>query len=67
MEEEILFCNLLNKNLVSVYLPEIEVFHEEDASTNEMMLKNKTLDKRLFILKNHKISIKVLLDVMKKK
>ena len=64
MEEEILFQHLLNKKLTSVYLPEIEVFHEEYGSTN-VMLNNQTRTKKIFILKHHKNSIKVLLDVMK--
>ena len=64
MEEEILFQHLLNKNLVSVYLPEIEVFHEEDSSTNAVF-NNKPRKKEIFLLKHHKKSIKILLDVMK--
>lgn len=64
MEEEILFQHLINKKLVSVYLPEIEVFHEEDASTNAM-LDERPRNKQLFFLKNHKQSIKYLIRVMK--
>ncbi len=64
MEEEILFQHLLNKNLVSVYVPEIEVFHEEDSSTNAVF-NNKPRKKEIFLLKHHKKSIKILLDVMK--
>ncbi len=66
MEEEILFQHLVNNNLTSVYLPTIEVYHEEDASTNAMLDK-KPRNKNIFYLKNHKRSIKVLLNVMKKK
>ena len=65
MEEEILFQHLLNKNLESVYLPQIEVYHEEDASTNAMLDK-RPRNKKIFFLKHHKHSIKVLKYVMKK-
>lgn len=64
LEEEILYCRTLNKNLVTVYLPNIEVFHEEDASTNALMNWNNR-KKMLFNLGNHKKSIKILLQVMK--
>lgn len=64
MEEEILFQHLLNKQLISVYLPDVEVFHEEDASTNAM-LSNYPRNKKIFFLKNHRDSIRVLIDVMK--
>ena len=62
MEEEILFQHLLNKNLESVYLPQIEVFHEEDASTNAMLQK-RPRTKQIFFLKHHRKSIKVLLSL----
>ncbi len=65
MEEEILFQHLLNKNLVSVYLPQIEVFHEEDASTNAMLQK-RPRTKQIFFLKHHRKSIRVLLNIIKK-
>ncbi len=64
MEEEILFQHLLNKNLISVYLPQIEVFHEEDASTNAMLQK-RPRNKQIFFLKHHRKSICVLLDIIK--
>ena len=64
MEEEILFQHLLNKNLISVYLPQIEVFHEEDASTNAM-LEKRPRNKQIFFLKHHRKSICVLLDIIK--
>ena len=44
-----LFQHLLNKNLVSVYLPEIEVFHEEDSSTNAVF-NNKPRKKEIFLI-----------------
>lgn len=66
MEEEILYQRLLNQKLVSVYLPEIEVFHEEDASTNAM-LKKRPRSRQLFVLRHHRKSIKILLDVIKEK
>ena len=65
MEEEILFQHLLNKNLMSVYLPQIEVFHEEDASTNAM-LEKRPRNKQIFFLKHHRNSIRVLLDILSK-
>ena len=66
MEEEILFQHLLNKNLESVYLPQIEVFHEEDASTNAMLQK-RPRTKQIFFLKHHRKSIRILLDIIKNK
>ena len=33
MEEDILFWQLMQKNLTSVYLPDIHVFHKEDSAS----------------------------------
>jgi len=35
-EEDLLFLRLKRNNLISVYLPSVEIFHEEDASTNNV-------------------------------
>lgn len=60
-EEAILYKHLCENNMNSVYLPDIHVFHREDASTNAMIRKNR--DKDFFEIKNHLDSLKVLLEV----
>lgn len=63
MEEDILYAQLVKSNLLSVYLPDIIVFHNEDQSTNKMN-KNDDRKKKLFMRKNYVDSAKILLDVL---
>ncbi len=48
-EEELLNIKLKKSNLLSVYAPELEVFHNEDSSTNEISKSNRKV--KLFKLK----------------
>lgn len=61
-EEEILYRHVKENNLVTVYTPEIEILHKEDAATNSIYKQSK--DKRIFQLKNSIRSFKVLLKVI---
>lgn len=62
-EEAILYKHLIEHNLNSVYLPDIHVFHREDAATDEMT--TTTREKEGFEITNHLQSLQVLLDVYK--
>lgn len=59
MEEDILYVQLKKNGLVSLYSPDLEIYHLEDAATN--LTVNKKIAKRRFIYKNHIKSIRVLL------
>lgn len=50
LEEDILFYRILKDNLVSVYYPEVEIFHKEDKSTQASI--NKPIDQYIFKEKN---------------
>ena len=52
---------LTENGLNSVYLPDIHVFHREDASTDDMIKENRK--KEMFEIKNHLQSLKVLKEV----
>ena len=59
-EEPLLFLRLRQNNLVSVYLPQVVIFHQEDASTdNSVAVGNK---KNRFIYKCKIQSTKVVID-----
>lgn len=60
-EEAILMKHLTENGLNSVYLPDIHVFHREDASTDDMIKENRK--KEMFEIKNHLQSLKVLKEV----
>ena len=62
-EEELLALRLKNNNLLSVYNPEIEIFHNEDGATNAISKSNRK--KQLFVCKNLIKSTKVLIDELK--
>lgn len=50
LEEDILFYRILKDNLVSVYYPELEIFHKEDKSTEASI--NKPIEQYIFKEKN---------------
>lgn len=50
LEEDILFYRILKDNLVSVYYPQVEIFHKEDKSTQASI--NKPIDQYIFKEKN---------------
>lgn len=50
LEEDILFYRILKDNLVSVYYPEVEIFHKEDRATQASI--NKSIDQYIFKEKN---------------
>lgn len=57
-EEDLLYNNLLKKNLLSVYNPKIEIRHLEDSATNAIESNHKK--KNRFILRNEIKSLRVL-------
>lgn len=60
-EEELLFIRLMSNNMISIYDPEIEVFHEEGAATT---YEGKILSKEAY--RRHIKAQKVLLKELKK-
>lgn len=60
-EEAILYKHVLENGLNTIYLPDIVVFHKEDAATDQFVQKEK--DKALFEIENHLDSLDVLLEV----
>lgn len=63
VEEELLYIRVKKSNLVSVYNPKIEIFHEEDAATNISIPNERK--RALFKLKNIYKSNKVLIKELK--
>lgn len=61
-EERLLFLRLLQNNMKSVFTPEIEIFHKEDAATKTVAKRG--LLKRRFQYRHYINSAKVMLDVM---
>ena len=62
-EEPILYLSLMKHELITVFDPEIVIYHKEWRSTSSVAKKNK--DKLLFINKCFQESAKVVLDVLK--
>ena len=62
-EERLLFLRLQQNHLKSVFSPNIEIFHKEDAATKTVSVKSKL--KRRFQYKNYIASVNVLLNVMR--
>ena len=62
-EEELLFMRIIKNNLKSVYLPDVVIFHQEDASTNAEF--KGELKKRRFLYKCKIQSFKVMIDEIK--
>lgn len=58
LEEDILWNHILQSKLLSVYNPELKIFHAEDAATNSE--KKTWRKKQIFFHKEHLKSIKVL-------
>ena len=62
-EEELLFIRLIKNNLKSVYLPNIKIYHKEDAATKSI---TKSDRKKLRFIYKHEIhSTKLLIDELK--
>lgn len=62
-EEELLFIRLMNNGLISIYNPQLLIFHNEDAATNAI---TKTKRKKaIFTYKNLIKSNKILLEELK--
>lgn len=59
-EEELLYLRLIKNNLISIYNPELLIFHSEDRATNEKLKRNR--DRNIFIYKNQIKSNKILLS-----
>lgn len=64
-EEPILFLNLMKNSLVTVYDPEITIYHKDGRSTNTVAAKSR--DKLLFINKCYQDSAKILLQELQDK
>lgn len=65
LEEDILWNHILQAGLLSVYNPELKIFHAEDAATNSV---HKTWrKKRIFFLEQHLKSLKVLESILQRK
>ena len=60
-EEAILYKHMLENHMKTVYLPDIMVFHKEDASTDQLVTTER--EKALFEIKNHLDSLNVMLEV----
>lgn len=63
-EEELLYLRIINNHLKTVYLPDVIIFHKEDASTNAEF--NKGLKKRRFQYHCIIQSFKVMIDELQK-
>lgn len=57
MEEDILYLYAKNKNYITLYTPDLHVYHKEDSSTNEVYKSSKK--KREFVFKNMINSLKI--------
>lgn len=62
-EEPILFLNLMKNNLVTVYDPEIVIYHKDGRATNTVAKKSR--DRLLFINKCYQDSARILLKILK--
>lgn len=62
-EEPILYLNLMKHDLVTVYDPEIVIYHKDGRSTNTVAKKGR--DKLLFINRYYQQSANILLDMLK--
>ncbi len=65
LEEDIMFLNLLENDLKSVYLPNLEIYHSEDSSTNKIV--KSSCDKKIFVFTNEINSLKILKKIKKQK
>lgn len=63
-EEELLYIRLKNNNMISVYNPDIQIFHNEDAATNAITKSKRK--KQLFIFRNLIKSTKILMKELEK-
>ena len=63
VEEDILYHRVLKDNLVSLYHPELKIFHKEDVSTDAMLFSSN--QKKKFIIKNIIKSLEIYRDLLK--
>lgn len=61
LEEEVLYAHMLGENRKTVYLPDILIYHHEDAATDVIIKNNKK--KVMFVLKNQLASYEILLEL----
>lgn len=61
-EEDILYHRVLRDNLISIYSPELEVYHKEDSSTDAIL--NSEIMKQKFILENQIKSLEVYRELL---
>ncbi len=62
-EEELLFIRLIKNKMISIYNPNIKIYHAEDAATNAISKNNR--NKELFVYRNLIKSYKILLEELK--
>lgn len=62
-EEPILYLNLMKHGLITVYDPEIVIYHKDRRATGTVTSKNR--DKLLFVNKCYQDSARILLDILK--
>ena len=63
VEEDILYQRVIRDHLVSVYCPDLKIFHKEDSSTNSML--GTSLQKKIFTLEKRLASLQILADVIR--
>jgi GT2 family glycosyltransferase len=63
MEEEILFLHIKVSGLLSVYNPDLMIYHKEDAATD--MIYSKSHEKKLFIFKNSLDSLFIYKNILR--
>lgn len=61
MEEDILYKHVIENGMITVYVPDIVIYHEEDASTNSIV--NNKRQKTNFVYSNLLESCEILLDI----
>lgn len=61
-EEEILFAHVVKTGLKSIYVPEIEIWHKEDGSTDSIL--SQPSKKKMFLVSNILRSIQIYREVL---
>jgi len=62
LEENILYNRVIKNNLISVYSPELEIYHKEDRATDSVS--GSTKNKLLFLIDNEIKSNEILFDIV---
>lgn len=62
-EESLLFLHLMKNGMVSLYTPDLRIYHKEDSSTNALIRNSK--EKTMFVSKNSIESLKTYISIYK--